>query len=182
MELDWARDAWKTLHFVARYNRVPVDKFLASFMFTLHCDPCRPHFAQMILDHRVCDFFKWTVDRHNDVNRRLHKPEIEVVDALRLYPYEFLPEYVYNYLYRIIWCQLKGRKTILAHLEWFSPRLREFSLDFALRKGRRFEDLEPEDQDIFLRSIRDHFNPEIEFGNPVNNGCGVEISEGSEED
>jgi hypothetical protein len=46
---------------------------------------CRQHFEQVLVENPIPeagDFFKWSVDVHNIVNKRLGKPEVSYEDAL----------------------------------------------------------------------------------------------------
>ena len=53
------------------------------------CEICKPHIKKFILDHPLKnyneDYFKWTWELHNDVNRRLNKPTLPLEEALNIY-------------------------------------------------------------------------------------------------
>lgn len=84
------RQAWKLLHIGAlSYSETPDEKekasmnnYLLNFANgTMLCEECRGHWKEMLeksppgeaLNGRE-KLFKWTVDRHNEVNLRLNKP------------------------------------------------------------------------------------------------------------
>lgn len=51
---------------------------------------CQPHWRGLLATHppdlRDADaFFEWTVDRHNDVNRRLGRPALPLAAAAEMY-------------------------------------------------------------------------------------------------
>jgi hypothetical protein len=55
----------------------------------INCD-CRRHWKELVEANppdfaSPLAFFQWGVDRHNDVNRRLGKPEVSFDEACRLY-------------------------------------------------------------------------------------------------
>lgn len=54
-------------------------------MYIIPCLSCRQHFEQVLVENPIPesdDFFKWSVDVHNIVNKRLGKPEVSYEDAL----------------------------------------------------------------------------------------------------
>jgi hypothetical protein len=54
-------------------------------MYIIPCLSCRQHFEQVLVENPVPeagDFFAWSVDVHNIVNKRLGKPEFSYEDAL----------------------------------------------------------------------------------------------------
>jgi hypothetical protein len=75
--------------------------YILAMPYMLPCEGCFEH-ARAYIEKRqgeldeICgsrdEFFKFTVDMHNMVNRRYNKPEMSVEDARKLYtnaPYKF---------------------------------------------------------------------------------------------
>jgi hypothetical protein len=59
--------------------------FVEGYKEIIPCLSCRDHFEQVLIDNPVPeadDLFKWSVDVHNIVNKRLGKPEFSYEDAL----------------------------------------------------------------------------------------------------
>jgi hypothetical protein len=59
--------------------------FVESYKEIIPCLSCREHFEQVLVENPVPeadDLFKWSVDVHNIVNRRLGKPEFSYEAAL----------------------------------------------------------------------------------------------------
>ncbi len=92
------RQAWKLLHIGAlSYSENPDEKeqqlmnnYLLNFANgTMLCEECRAHWKEMLeqsppgeaLKNRE-KLFKWTVDRHNEVNVRLKKPLLTYGQAM----------------------------------------------------------------------------------------------------
>lgn len=111
--LDWARDAWCTHHYVMRNKRWASYEdfrwFNQCFASTLLCAPCRQHFLPMVERHPpatlACDsLVDWSVDLHNQVNKRLGKPAFDQAAARTVYadaPERLLPCYVWRFLHRL---------------------------------------------------------------------------------
>lgn len=62
------------------------DAWLAVFRQILPCGDCRKHWDAMLEatpPPAAPDLFAWTVARHNEVNRRLGKPEMGLEEALK---------------------------------------------------------------------------------------------------
>ena len=60
-------------------------EFVEGYIYIIPCLSCRQHFEQVLVENPVPetgDFFKWSVDVHNIVNKRLGKPEVSYDDAL----------------------------------------------------------------------------------------------------
>lgn len=76
---------WRELHETAlRHELSP--EFMAEFNFRvslLGTCGCSQHWATVLQEHPVRwdDQFAWSVAAHNEVNRRLGKPEISIADA-----------------------------------------------------------------------------------------------------
>ena len=99
----WGPAAWHTLHAVAfTYpvrptckERRAMHQFLHSFSRVLPCKACAGHCYPIVRKHvrgkgsPVLDcresLSRWTVDLHNQVNRRLSKPEMPFEEVVRLY-------------------------------------------------------------------------------------------------
>ena len=62
------------------------EEWLAGFREILPCGDCQRHWDQMVAatpPPTAPDLFVWTVARHNEVNRRLGKPEMGLEAALQ---------------------------------------------------------------------------------------------------
>jgi hypothetical protein len=60
-------------------------EFVEGYVYIIPCLSCRQHFEQVLVENPVPeagDFFKWSVDVHNIVNKRLGKPEFSYEDAV----------------------------------------------------------------------------------------------------
>jgi hypothetical protein len=75
---------WKILHTFAKNNEYDKN-WVDYFASKIPCGSCRMHFSNFTRPARGEDFFKWTVDTHNAVNKRLGKPEMAVSNARMLY-------------------------------------------------------------------------------------------------
>jgi FAD-linked sulfhydryl oxidase len=90
----WGRQAWHFIHFIAlNYPEKPKERdkklytdFLNALPHVLPCPICGSHFMDFMalnqpkLNNKY-DFFKWTVDAHNDVNKRYNKKVISYEEA-----------------------------------------------------------------------------------------------------
>jgi hypothetical protein len=78
---------WRALH--RRALKVPAGRddaeWLATFRRMLPCGDCRNHWDAMVAatPPEWANYFAWTVARHNEVNRRLGKPEMGEEEALQ---------------------------------------------------------------------------------------------------
>lgn len=90
--------AWIYFHVVTYAypeNPTPEDKrniqqFFDYVAKTFPCIICRKHFARMLREHPPpvesgTRLRKWLVDRHNDVNKRLHKKQYTYEEADHMY-------------------------------------------------------------------------------------------------
>jgi hypothetical protein len=83
----WGPHFWMTLHIAClgcQDAKVLVD-FVEGYKEIIPCLSCREHFEQVLVENPVPeadDLFKWSVDVHNIVNKRLGKPEFSYEDAL----------------------------------------------------------------------------------------------------
>lgn len=90
----WGKQAWHFIHLVAlQYPEIPTqedrDNYLAFFKSlqnTLPCPACSKHFQENMermpinLDSRE-GLFKWTVDMHNEVNKKTNKRVLSYDEA-----------------------------------------------------------------------------------------------------
>ena len=92
----WGRQAWHFIHFVAlTYPEKPTEEdkkdylnFFNSLQKTLPCPICAEHFKENMekipikLEDRE-SLFKWTVDIHNEVNRKNSKKILSYDEAIQ---------------------------------------------------------------------------------------------------
>lgn len=83
----WGPHFWSTLHIacLACQDYKALAEFVEGYVYIIPCLSCRQHFEQVLVENPVPetgDFFQWSVDVHNIVNKRLGKPEISYDDAL----------------------------------------------------------------------------------------------------
>ena len=83
----WGPHFWMTLHIACLgcQDYKIIAGFVEGYKAIIPCLSCRLHFEQVLVENPVPeagDFFKWSVDVHNIVNRRLGKPEFSYEDAL----------------------------------------------------------------------------------------------------
>lgn len=98
----WGKHMWSSIHFIALgYPNTPSEtdkknykQFFDNLYSVLPCHTCSEHLKQTLLsalplhaNHLVNTntLFKWTVDLHNIVNKRLKKPTMGLHDATQLY-------------------------------------------------------------------------------------------------
>jgi hypothetical protein len=92
----WGSEGWYFIHFVALnypVNPTEQDKknymqFLESLQHTLPCEGCSYNFGMEMQSHPPNlnsrkEFFNWTVDMHNAVNKRNKKKELSYDDAMK---------------------------------------------------------------------------------------------------
>jgi hypothetical protein len=91
----WGKEAWRFIHYVAlNYPDQPTEKekepyiaFLKSIPDILPCPICGIHFADNMkkyppkMNSRK-EFFEWTVDIHNEVNKSNNKKVLSYEEAL----------------------------------------------------------------------------------------------------
>jgi hypothetical protein len=83
----WGPHFWMTLHIacLACQDYKALAEFVEGYLYIIPCLSCRQHFEQVLIENPVPetgDFFQWSVDVHNIVNKRLGKPEVSYEDAL----------------------------------------------------------------------------------------------------
>src|SRR6516164_8728351 len=84
---------WFVIHTLAYH--ATTDQLKETFNLTINtlcdhfgCDTCKPHFTQFILSHPLIkykDYFKWSWELHNEVNKILNKPQMKYETALQQY-------------------------------------------------------------------------------------------------
>lgn len=100
----WGPPCWETMHAITftypesnpnKQDREHMAQFFYGLADVLPCYTCRTHFNKMLDEHRIEKnldsrdaLTRWLVDRHNDVNRRLGKPQV---------PYDFVAAKYSNY-------------------------------------------------------------------------------------
>ena len=96
----WGPSGWKFIHFVALgYPKNPTtedmnsyQRFYESLQDILPCAVCSEHYKELIQQYPVSEhlhdkhtLFKWSVDIHNNVNKRLGKSTVSYEKALSFY-------------------------------------------------------------------------------------------------
>ena len=96
----WGSHAWTTFHYwTLGYPEVATADeqqnyvtFFQSFGRTIPCQSCRKHFQSLLLHYPPeqhmrsrSDLIRWGVFMHNQVNKRLRKPEMSMDDFVQLY-------------------------------------------------------------------------------------------------
>ena len=91
--LRWPNVFWAVFHMLAYSYDVrglndldTLREFFQFFGKTLLCDTCRNHFSALLKKNPLREgegVFVWSVDRHNDVNKRLKKTLFTIEEALR---------------------------------------------------------------------------------------------------
>lgn len=94
---NYLRGAWFTMHTMSLRGKDGDHKFIIWYIRYIFentlCEKCDPHAREILRKHPPEEayitggyegLFNWTVDRHNEVNYRLHKPQVLAQDA-RLY-------------------------------------------------------------------------------------------------
>jgi hypothetical protein len=97
---DWSHPTWFLIHFIAanipqkisQDDAVSFKAFIVCLRYLLPCPECRKHMNEYIettdIDpylKRRNDIFLWTVNFHNDVNKRLMKEVVSAEDVFDLY-------------------------------------------------------------------------------------------------
>jgi hypothetical protein len=96
----WANPIWYILHFSAYHAPIILNKqwslgykaFVCCLMITLPCSICRNHLKETLPKVPIDNYlftresiFEWSVDLHNLVNKDIHKPIINIQEALKMY-------------------------------------------------------------------------------------------------
>ena len=97
---DWGRSTWFLIHYLAsNINDFPSDTqktaykaFIVCLQYLIPCSECRNHFTLYISENNLDPFihtknnlFYWTWKFHNEVNRRINKPELDFQTAFQMY-------------------------------------------------------------------------------------------------
>lgn len=83
----WGPHFWMTLHVacVGCQDYKIISEFVEGYKSIIPCLSCRAHFASVLTENPVPEagnFFEWSVDVHNIVNRRLGKREFSYEEAM----------------------------------------------------------------------------------------------------
>lgn len=83
----WGPHFWMTLHVACLgcQDYKALAEFVEGYVSIIPCLSCRQHFEQVLIENPVpetSNFFQWSVDVHNIVNKRLGKQEFSYEDAL----------------------------------------------------------------------------------------------------
>ena len=92
----WGKEGWHFIHMTAlnfpleptEEDRKNYMQFLESLQFVLPCEGCAYNWSEKLKTHppkmeNRDEFFRWTVDMHNQVNVSNGKKEINYEDALK---------------------------------------------------------------------------------------------------
>lgn len=87
---------WKNIHENAGKCKTPEQKkkFIEYLFFLCQnfpCNVCKPHFTHYLKENcpsKNTDLFFWSVEFHNNVNKRLGKPQMDIIDACKMYKYK----------------------------------------------------------------------------------------------
>ena len=82
----WTEPTWKVLHIysLVNTNREAFNQLLHALAQSMPCPQCRLHLKQYLEDYPLSEsqsLFKYSVDLHNDVNKRLNKPVMTLPEA-----------------------------------------------------------------------------------------------------
>lgn len=83
---------WFSMHCLAyncdlgQVDPIVFVQYVSMMRVWLPCSKCRSHFQKYVRSHpiRSTDMFKWSVDFHNAVNRKLRRPEYSYSHALEM--------------------------------------------------------------------------------------------------
>ena len=83
----WGPHFWMALHIACLgcQDYKIIAGFVEGYKAVIPCLSCRLHFDSVLTENPVPetgDFFQWSVDVHNIVNKRLGKPEFSYEEAL----------------------------------------------------------------------------------------------------
>ena len=97
----WGKHMWASIHFIALgYPDDPSEEDKATYKLyfdnlykILPCGSCSDHLRETMKKHHIYathlrnkdGLFKWTVDLHNIVNKRLHKRQFTLDEAYNMY-------------------------------------------------------------------------------------------------
>ena len=108
----WQNLTWIIFHKIT-LNPDPLYKnkyriFFNSFKFIIPCSICRNHYREMLennflIDDNIDNLFNWTIDLHNNVNKRLNKRIWNYNEARKYYNNLFLsPNLLKQFLFDYI--------------------------------------------------------------------------------
>lgn len=83
----WGPHFWMTLHMACLgcQDYKIIAAFVEGYKAIIPCLSCRLHFENVLTENPVPedgDFFRWSVDVHNIVNKSLGKPEFSYEEAM----------------------------------------------------------------------------------------------------
>lgn len=97
----WGRHVWTSMHYIAlglpeNPSSEDKEKYYAFYMSLKHvlpCQTCSDHLKKVYEEYPLrlstietpSDLFEWTVKIHNEVNKKLNKPIMELSEATKLY-------------------------------------------------------------------------------------------------
>ena len=89
----WSRPCWNFMHraFLYKPDFHRAKQYLESLQGMIPCAHCRNHYKNYLEKNPVTqatDLFSWSVDLHNDVNKRTKKPTMTVEKARKIYAEE----------------------------------------------------------------------------------------------
>jgi len=93
---EWGRKAWAVFHENTFGYRAGLDEqrcyqfYYSEFLGYIKCATCLAHYQEIINRTPIRlysedDLFAWTVDVHNQVNRKLGKPIVSVCEAKQIW-------------------------------------------------------------------------------------------------
>uniref|UniRef100_A0A6C0JS84 thiol oxidase n=1 Tax=viral metagenome TaxID=1070528 RepID=A0A6C0JS84_9ZZZZ len=84
-QIHWRRIHGRAIKVRDRNDLIEFNEMMKCVASTYECKLCSGHIKEYInrvgLPKAPCDAFRWTVEFHNDNNRRLGKPEVTLVEA-----------------------------------------------------------------------------------------------------
>lgn len=73
---EWGKFLWPYIHTLALMDSPIVIECIKNVAATIPCGTCRLEFEKALIDITIeQNIFEWTVVLHNNVNKRLGKPE-----------------------------------------------------------------------------------------------------------
>jgi len=80
----WGPYYWAVLHIAALSNSPGFPALVQLFPALIPCPTCSEDFRKIIKEYPPTgDYFTWSVDVHNMVNKKLGKPQVSYEDARR---------------------------------------------------------------------------------------------------
>ena len=80
----WGPYYWALLHISALTNTAGFPELVQLFPALIPCPTCSEDFRKIIEEYPLTgNYFAWSVDVHNMVNRKLGKPQVGYEDARR---------------------------------------------------------------------------------------------------